>query len=177
MCRGLHVLKRTPSQQRIEEFLSVQSKATLRALLSRIAAEHEIRLATLKTLSQEEIYCVPIELFSLRELSSLEIIVKHLRESYGLPHKRIAGLLERSLTTITTTWSAAPRKHPGKFPITESVLSIPILMLKDRRLSVLEHLVTYLAQFGLTNHQIAKILHRDDRTIWTVLHRARGKHA
>lgn len=57
-----------------------------------------------------------------------------------------------------------------------SNLAIPTSILRDRTLSVLEGIVEYLREHhDLNYHQIAKLLNRDDRTIWTVYRRAKQK--
>ena len=59
-----------------------------------------------------------------------------------------------------------------------SQLSIPIEIFKDRNVAVLESLVEYLKdQKNLSYHEIALILNRDDRTIWTVYNRVSKKRA
>lgn len=60
-------------------------------------------------------------------------------------------------------------------PSPESV-PIPSSIFHDRSLSVLEVLVAYLKdQKQLTFHEIARLLNRDDRTIWTVYTRGKKK--
>lgn len=55
-------------------------------------------------------------------------------------------------------------------------LMIPSFVFKDRRLKVLEVLVEYLKEdCNLSYHEIAILLNRDDRTIWTVYQRALKK--
>jgi len=56
------------------------------------------------------------------------------------------------------------------------ISSIPISVLRDRSLKPLEAIVEYLKDIqGLTYHEIAELLNRDDRTIWTVYNRAKKK--
>jgi len=56
------------------------------------------------------------------------------------------------------------------------LIKIPSRILRDRTLSILEAIVEYLREErGLTFHQIAVLLNRDDRTIWTVYRRAKEK--
>ena len=63
----------------------------------------------------------------------------------------------------------------------EREVLIPSSVFLDRNISVLEALVKYLKeQKKLTYHEIAVLLNRDDRTIWTCYSRAmkkRGKNA
>lgn len=53
---------------------------------------------------------------------------------------------------------------------------VPVSIFQDRSLSVLEAISEYMKDsVGLTYHEIAEILNRDDRTIWTCYHRAKNK--
>ena len=55
-------------------------------------------------------------------------------------------------------------------------IDIPSDIFRDRSLSVLEIMVEYLKeQKGLSYHEIAQLLNRDDRTIWTVYNRVKKK--
>ncbi|RJQ17200.1 hypothetical protein C4573_04065 [Candidatus Woesearchaeota archaeon] len=55
-------------------------------------------------------------------------------------------------------------------------LDIPSSIFQDRALKVLEILVEYLKEErALSYHEIAVLLNRDDRTIWTVYQRAKKK--
>lgn len=57
-------------------------------------------------------------------------------------------------------------------------IPIPAYIFRDRSLSVLETLTEYLKEKkGLTYHEIAIMLNRDDRTIWTCYKRAKEKRA
>ncbi|HLD86986.1 MAG TPA: hypothetical protein VJB12_02895 [Candidatus Nanoarchaeia archaeon] len=56
------------------------------------------------------------------------------------------------------------------------IVLIPSSIFKGRDLSVLESLVEYLHfKENKTLHEIAVLLNRDDRTIWTVLSRVKKK--
>jgi len=53
---------------------------------------------------------------------------------------------------------------------------IPIEVLQNRRLGVLQAVTVYLKdKKKLSFHNIAELLKRDDRTIWTTYHKAKGK--
>ncbi|RME53554.1 hypothetical protein D6783_01660 [Candidatus Woesearchaeota archaeon] len=55
-------------------------------------------------------------------------------------------------------------------------LNIPSFIFRDRTFSVMESLVAFLKEErGLTFAQIAELLNRDDRTVWTVYHRMKKK--
>ena len=124
--------------------------------------------------TQENIDDIPICILNNRKLSSLQAITKYMRENLKLRYSEIADVLNRNPGTIGITYRAARRKLSSKFVITPS-LRIPVLIFRDRRLSVLENIVYYLKNKGLSHHKIAVLLNRDDRTIWTVDYRAKLK--
>ena len=143
-----------------------------------LSSEEIINLVnkTLKVPVKEEVK-VPISVFNNDYLSSLENIVKYLRENLLLSFKQIASLTNRNNIALAVTYRNARKKMEAKFVVEEiSPYSIPVSILKDRNLSVLENVVSYLKDtFGLTYHKIAVLLNRDDRTIWTVYQRAKKK--
>lgn len=54
--------------------------------------------------------------------------------------------------------------------------SVPVFVFRDRSVAVLEALVEYLRDVkGLSYHEIAVLINRDDRTIWTVYNRVKLK--
>ena len=128
---------------------------------------------SLKVEAKEEIK-VPISVFNNDKLSGLETIVKYLRENLFLSFKQIASLTNRNDVALAVSYRNARIKLETKFLIEEiSPYSIPVKILQDRKLSVLENIVSYLKDnFGLAYHKIALLLNRNDRTIWTVYQRA-----
>lgn len=61
-------------------------------------------------------------------------------------------------------------EHPENQP------SIPISILSDRSVATLEAVVEYMHDvLHLSYHEIAVLLKRNDRTIWTCYHRAKQK--
>ena len=120
---------------------------------------------------------VPISVFNNEYLSSLENIVKYLRENLLLSFKQIGSLTGRNEIALAVTYRNAKKKMEAKFVVKEiSPYSIPVSILQDRKLSVLENIAAYLKDtFALNYHSIAVLLNRDDRTIWTVYQRAKKK--
>ena len=127
---------------------------------------------------------IPTYILKDRSLSVLEKIVEHLKEDRKLTYHEIAVLLARDDRTIWTVYHRTSIKRKklsrkdaeaGIKKTTESV-SLPSKIFKDRGLSVLEVLVEHLKDgHSLTYHEIAVLLNRDDRTIWTVYHRTQKK--
>src|SRR3989344_5888045 len=98
----------------------------------------------LKVQVREEIK-VPISVFNNDYLSSLENIVKYLRENLLLSFKQIGSLTNRNQIALAVTYRNAKKKMAEKFVVTEiSPYSIPVSVLKDRKLSVLENIAAYL---------------------------------
>jgi hypothetical protein len=70
-----------------------------------------------------------------------------------------------------------PSKDDGpKAIMQQGYFEIPSFVFRDRSVAVLECMVEYMKDSqGLTFHEIATLLNRDDRTIWTVYRRAKLK--
>jgi hypothetical protein len=60
--------------------------------------------------------------------------------------------------------------------VSESSINIPSSIFRDRSLKPLEAIAMFLKeQKSLSYHEIAVLLNRNDRTIWTVCNRAKKK--
>ena len=133
------------------------------------------RINKILNISEKEVQ-IPVSVFKNDYLGSLETIVKYLRENLLLSFKQIASLTNRNEIALAVTYRNARKKLGAKFPDEISAYFIPVSILQDRSLSVLENIVSYFKDtFGLTYHKIGVLLNRNDRTIWTVYQRARKK--
>lgn len=123
---------------------------------------------------------IPVSVLSDRSLSVLEVLAEYLKETLNLTYHQIAVLTNRDDRTIWTVYNRAQKKrkeHP-KPQTPDSEILIPLKVLLDRDLSVLEVLAEFLKeQREFTYHEIAVLTNRDDRTIWTVYNRAKKKRA
>ncbi|MEK6952550.1 MAG: hypothetical protein AABX29_06045, partial [Nanoarchaeota archaeon] len=126
-----------------------------------LSPEQILRLVnqSLKVHVKEEIK-VPISVFKNDYLSSLENIVKYLRENLLLSFKQIGALTNRNEIALAVTYRNAKKKLAEKFVVTDiSPYSIPPSILKDRNISVLENIASYLKDtFVLNYHSIAVLL-------------------
>lgn len=87
--------------------------------------------------------------FDSQTIETLEMITKHLKEIKKIKIK--------------------PSKIIGGY-------SVPIAILSDRKLSALEHIIAYLKEYHeLSYKEIATLLNRDQRTIWTTYQRTKKK--
>ena len=119
---------------------------------------------------------IPITAYDNKELSALETTCKYLREELGLSYHEIGVMLNRNDRTIWTTYNNAEKKREKDLKVRVTKVFVPASIFKDRKLSVLESLVSYLKdKLNLRYSEIAKLLRRDERNIWTVYNRAKKK--
>jgi len=119
---------------------------------------------------------LPISIFNNGSLSALESISKYLKENLGLKYNEISALLNRDQRTIWDAYNESKKKMQEKFFLDSSSCHIPVNVLFDRKLSVLESIVSFLKEdYNLRYSQIAGLINRDQRTVWTVYSRSRKK--
>jgi len=99
-----------------------------------------------------------------------------MKEDLDLRYRDIAFFLNRDERTIWGSYHSSKRKMQSRFAIENAAFFIPSSLFKDRSLGVLEAIAEYLRdELQFRYCQIASLLNRDDRTIWTVYHRAKKK--
>ena len=130
--------------------------------------------------SEQEIFAtkeisIPVGIFANDALSSLEAIVKYLKEDSKLRFSKIAKLLNRSNKTIWATYHNAIKKMPPSFWLISRNILIPVSAFSNRSFSTLESVVGFIKDLDYSNHEVAMMLHLDDRTIWTVYDRIKKK--
>lgn len=118
---------------------------------------------------------IPIGVFDNDALSSLEAIVKYLKEEQKIRFCKIANLINRSNKTIWATYRKAIKKMPSSFKAYSTKILIPISAFSNRNFSILESLVGFIKELDYSNHEVGVMLHLDDRTIWTVYDRVKKK--
>lgn len=119
---------------------------------------------------------LPVSIFDNTQLSALETICKYLKEELNLRYSEIGALLNRDQRTIWVTYNKARKKRAVGLEVKDSEYKIPVSVFTDRKLSVLEALVSYLKDnYGLRYVEIGKLLNRDERNIWGVYNKAKKK--
>lgn len=132
----------------------------------KLTSSEIISLIEQKPISKEIL--IPVSIFEAEDLSALEAICKYLKEELELSYSRIALLLNRDSRTIWTTYTNAIKKLKEKLPAKESRFLIPVSIFANRKLSVLEAIVGYLKDnFNLRYSEIAILMNRDGRNIWS----------
>lgn len=116
-------------------------------------------------------YKIPITIFN-KELGCLESVVKYLKENLGLNYHEIALILNRNERTIWTAYHKAIKKQPKLIEIKKTSVLIPISVLMNRKLTVLEAIIIHLKKKELKYTDIAKLISRDQRNVWVVYSRA-----
>lgn len=123
--------------------------------------------------SVEKKKIIPLNIFC-KELSPLETVVKYLKQNQNLTINQISDLLNRSKKTIWQAYKSSYKKYPFPIKTSFSKYHIDASSFKDRKYTVFEIIIKHLKSF-LNYHDIAILLKRDDRTIWTVYNRALKK--
>ena len=146
---------------------------------SKYAMDYNNILQLLK--KRQNYVTIPASMFN-NSLSPLENVVLYLYVKFGFSQTEIATLLNRDHTTIWTTLENAMKKSKiQKYneliaALEQEEILVPVQVFADRKLSILESLSIYIKdRFEMSYHQIALMLGKNDRTIWTVVDRARRK--
>ena len=160
-------------------FANASKEELLEAFVSHLRNDHVLKDKEINALLAEAKHhhetLLPINIFQTDSLSSLEAIVKYLKENKHLTFHDIALILKRDDRTIWATYAKARKKMLTHYNLAPSKYLVPASIFAARKLSVLVTLASYLKSLQLSLHEIALLLNRDDRTIWTVINRAEGK--
>jgi len=131
-----------------------------------IADKDEIFILMLRNLK------VPTSIFT-QDLGGLEALCKYLKENVGTSYHEIAIMLHRNDRTIWTSYQKARKKHPQSIKPRIKDLKIPLVLFMTKKLTILESMIVY---FKDTKHlsysEIAKLVSRDQRNVWTIYSRA-----
>lgn len=118
---------------------------------------------------------LPISIFSTK-LGCLETICKYLKENLNISFNEMAELLDRQPITLRTSFNNARKKHPDLFTNFNFNFNIPIFLLKNRKYTTFEIIIIYLKETSqISFKQIAALLSRNYKTIWTTYNRAKKK--
>ena len=120
---------------------------------------------------------IPLHIFRDRNLTPLESLVKFLRQRRGLSYHKISDLINRNVRDVYKLFQSVLEKPVSKFKISlEEPIFVPVEIFSDKKFHALEAIVVYLHEkVGLKFSQIADLIGRDQRTIWTSYSRARKK--
>lgn len=155
---------------RKHETATPQLDTVLAAFLKHLREQHNLSDEQINTLFEQKT-SIPVSAFSSL-LSTLETVVKYLKENKRLRNGEIATLLNRDPRTIWSTYHNALKKFPSSLIIAQTPYHLPADVFQDRRKSALEAVIMHLKEhYNLSLHEIAVLLKRDDSTIWITAHR------
>jgi len=119
---------------------------------------------------------VPVSLFTKQHGSPLEVLCKYLKDQHHLEYKSLSKLLNRSYRAVWISYKNASKKQKSKLVPSDTKIVLPVSIFQDRKLSVMEAVVVHLKDnFSLKLIDIATLLHRDQRNVWSMYHRAKNK--
>ena len=146
-----------------------------RKLLQPLAEKYNVPAE--EFLKQEMGETAPVSIFTV-ELTPLEAVAKFLKENKNYSLREISKLISRDERNVWHIYSDSRKKHPKLFKDIKADILVPIKIFSNQKLSALESIVVYLKEkFSLNYSQVAVLLNRDKRTVWTVYQRAKKKNA
>lgn len=152
----------------------IQTLEKVRDLIDVLKKKHGLNLKDIDSLLERELR-FPDSILN-EKLTVLEAVVKYLKENRELSLKDISDAIGRDQRNVWHIYNKARKKITEKFLAENVKFWIPISIFSGTKLSALECITAYLKdEFSLNYHEIAVLLKRDDRTIWTVYQRARKK--
>ena len=121
---------------------------------------------------------IPSYILQNRNYTILEAVIVYLKERRKLSFRKIASLIQRDLRYVYNSYQNAKEKQlVTEYRISGNFIHIPIEVIADEKLAALESVVKFLKEkHSLSFSEIAKLLDRDDRTVWTVYKRAVEKY-
>lgn len=135
----------------------------IRQALSKISKEDIIEF--IKSREEEGI---PISVFNTG-LAPLEAATRYLKDKLNKRVNEIARILNKNPSSISNAYKNSKNK---KFSPKKAELAIPLLEFKKNpNLSILEVIVRYLRSRGMRFTEIAKLLGRNPKTVWTAYDR------
>ena len=117
---------------------------------------------------------IPLSIFKANKVGAAELLCRYLKDKEDCKFSEIAKLINRDQRTVALNYNNSKKKKIRLMVDKESIY-VPVSIFSDRRLSVLETIVYYLKERRYKNFEIAKILNKDPRNIWTLYSRAEKK--
>jgi len=169
-----------PNQNSIQNLKEDNSFQILKLSLDEIKEKYNLSSNEILSLIEKKPVSkdilIPVSIFENNLLSALENICKYLKEELNLNNSKIASLLNRDIRTIWSTYNNACKKRKENLVVKESKFFIPVSIFKNRKLSVLEAIVSHLKEtFRLRYKDIATLLNRNERNIWTIYNNYKKK--
>ena len=105
----------------------------------------------------------------------LEALCKYLKDTVQIRYREIAVLIKRDQRTVWASYHQALKKAQTISRGEIKEIYIPLNELNKEGFSVFESVVLYLRKMQYRYSEIASLLERDERNIWTTSKRAEKK--
>lgn len=157
----------------LDKILSDKDKKLLNSVLNSLKEKYNLdkNIDIILSEKKENKDFLPCSIFH-NNLGIFESIVKFLYENKKLSFKEISLITKRSQNNISVSYKNSKKKYFSDFNIDYSE-KIP-LNIFSKKYTCFESICLYLKQ-SHNYHEIAVLLDRDDRTIWTTYQRAINK--
>jgi len=156
----------------LKEKHKLSKSEIMKVIIKQISKKYKMSIKEVIKLS--EAMLIPTTIFS-KKLGALESLVKYMKENLNMSYKEIADKLERDKRTIWTAYKKAAEKQKEQIRPKKTDIVLPISAFENKKLTILESIILYLKEKGLRFSEIAKLLERDQRNIWTIYSRAKKK--
>ena len=163
------------SSETIFDVKDLERLEKIKELIEPLKKKYGISLGSIESILEKELR-VPDVIFN-EELTALESVVKYLKENKEFSLKNISDAIKRDQRNVWYIYNRAGEKYPKKFIVKKINYWIPISIFAEK-FSAYESLVMYLKdELELKYCEIAGVLKRDQRTVWTIYNRAKKKNA
>jgi len=149
---------------------SLSKKELLQTLIDELGNRYSLGEKEILNIMTGRDKSIPISIFS-KQLGGLEAVSKYMKENLGMHYSEIAREVGRDERTIWTSYKKAKIKQKEAFKEDKEGISIPISVLKNKELTIFESVISYLRDKVVKYSEIAKLLNRDQRNIWTIYSR------
>ena len=124
----------------------------------------------------EKVIVIPSFILREKNLGILEAVTKYLKEDLNLTYHKIAVLLNRDDRVVWVTYNKAIKKKKDRFVVPEPNYWLPVSIFTDTSLGPLEAVSKYIIdEAKLSFSDAAKLLNRDNRSIWACYNRSKKK--
>jgi len=170
------IISLTLLSKEIKQEYSKEKEEIINLLVKEIKKKYKLNNKEIAQLTktETETETIPLSIFKYKS-GALESVCRYMKENLNMKYREIAGLLQRNERTIWTAYNKAKQKQPETIKIKKEKILLPISIF-NKKLTVLESIIIYLKRQNLKYVEIAELLNRDQRNIWTIYSQAIEKH-
>lgn len=161
----------------LKQEYSLNKKEIVNIIAERIKDKYKVSRKEILEMIKENEVNIPTSIFS-KNLGALESLVRYMKENLNMSYREIGEEIGRDERTIWTAYKKAKEKEisePKETTVERKEVEIPLSVIKNSKLTVLESVILYLKKEGFRFSEIAELLKRDQRNVWTVYKRAVNK--